>query len=167
MYTIILVAIIGIVIGVYQEIKDFGWEWDAIFSGILGAIVGAFAGFLIAWALPQNYTTDKWSEKIVSLKDNASVSGSFFLKCGQINGTMKYVYYLQNNDSTYQMWQANYYDAAIKYSDGQPKINITWLHSSKSLWNKFAIDLNENYGQTYVFEVPKGSIKNSYELDAQ
>lgn len=171
MYTIILFAIIGFILPLYEEIKDYrksyGFDWDMVGFGVISAIVCGFVGFLIAIALPVSYEKGSWSEKVVSLKDNASVNGSFFLGCGQINGTMKYVYYQQNVDSTYQMWQANYYDAVIRYTSTEPKIIINDYRPSKSVWNKFAIDINDESHQTYIFEVPKGSIKNSYELDAQ
>jgi hypothetical protein len=169
MYTIITLGIIGLIIGVVIYLKENSyWDWLIILiNAVVGAFIGAVIGAFVAWALPQSYTTEKYSAKLFSLSDNASVSGSFFLGCGQVNGVMQYSFYLQKTDTTYKMYQVDYYEAAIKYcTDSIPYVNITQKYLSKSLWNQFAIDkCSESYA-TYVFEVPKGSIKNSYELDS-
>jgi hypothetical protein len=164
MYTIILFALIGLL---FFPILNKEFDWDDFGLYFIFSVLGAFSGFIIAVALPVKYEKSSWSEKVVSLKDNTSVNGSFFLGFGQINSTMKYVYYQQNPDSTYQMWQANYYDAVIRYTSGEPKIIINDYRKSKSIWNKFAVDINDESRQTYIFEVPQWSIKNSYELDVQ
>ncbi len=169
MYTIITLYVIGYFFFMWVLYKDFeGFDSFVIFFPLIQSLLFALAGLFIAWALPVHYETTRWQENIVTLKDNNNISGRFFfLGSGIIEGRMKYVYYQQNTDSTYQMWQCDYTDAAIKYSDGQPKVNVTDVHWQKSLWNKFAIDLDDESRQTYVFEVPNGSIKNTYELDAQ
>ena len=167
MYTIILFYAIGYFFFLYDFYKESdGFDSYVIFFPLISSLYFACAGFIVAIVLPVNFETTKWQENLVTLKDNNSVSGNFFLGTGTINGQMKYVYYQQNYDSTYQMWQVDYFNAKIKYTDGQPKVNITDVRRQKSLWNKFAIDMDGS-SQTYIFEVPKGSIKNSYELDAQ
>jgi hypothetical protein len=65
------------------------------------------------------------------------------------------------------MRQADCYNAKIRYISTQPKVVITDKHLDKTAFNKWAIDMADESRQTYIFEVPKGSIKNSYELDAQ
>lgn len=169
MYTIISFYVIGYFFFLYITYKDFE-EWDGfvILFPFLEALLFALAGIFVAIALPVHYEANRWQENIVTLKDNNNIQGRFFfLGSGIIEGRMKYVYYQQNADSTYQMWQCDYTDAAIKYTEGQPKVNVTDVHGQKTLGNKFAIDLDDESRQTYVFEVPKGSIKNTYELDAQ
>lgn len=167
MYTVILFAVIGIVFVWYNEIRDgLDFFWDTVGYSILAGILGAFIGLVVAAILPQSYKTDKWSENLYTLQDNPSISGSFFLGSGQIGGVMKYVFYVNRNE-TYEMWTVDYYNASIKYST-TPKANITSTHPSKSLWNKFAIGFFDNKEKwTCVFEVPKGSIKNNFELDAK
>ena len=170
MYTIITLYIIGYVFFVYYNYKDWGdWsDWGfIIFFPLLQSLLFALAGLIIAIALPVKYETTSWTENIVTLKDNNSVEGRFFLGTGMINGSMKYVYYQKNDESTYQMWQADYYNAKIRYISTQPKVVITDKHWAKTTFNKWAIDMADESRQTYIFEVPQGSIKNSYELDAQ
>ena len=111
-------------------------------------------------------TYDKnYSLNIETLQDNNSVSGNFFLGCGQIECKMKYVFYYEEN-GLYRMMQLDYNLVQIKYSDGKPKVNVTENYPSKTFINNFAIDLDA-FDKTYIIEVPKGTIKNNYNLDAQ
>jgi len=169
MYTIITFYIIGYFFFLYVLYKDFdGFDGFVIFFPLIQSLLFALAGLIIGIALPIKYETTSWTENIVTLKDNNTTSGRFFfLGSGIIEGRMKYVFYLQNNDSTYQMAQADYYDAKIRYVNTQPKVVITDKHWAKTTFNKWAIDMADESRQTYIFEVPQGSIKNSYELDAQ
>ena len=171
MYTIYLLAIIPFCFVLYQclkEMKEWGFEWDTFWMFIPFSIGGAIIGFVIAILLPCSYNTYSFSVPIESLKDNSSVSGSFFLGCGNINGSMKYVYYCKEDSNTYKMWQAEYWQAAVRYTNTQPQVHITITDKDKnSLWNKFAIDIDEKYEWSCIFDVPKGSIKNNYELDSQ
>jgi len=172
MYTIILVALIGFLLPIISELIDCikykcSFSWDTIFLGFITSIMGSVIGLFIAILLPCKYENSEWSRDLMSLKDNTNVRGSFFLGSGQINGEMKFVYYVQYNDSSFKMWQASYYDAVIKYTSNKPQVVITDRHQSESLLNKFAIDLAGEEKQTYVFEIPKNSIKDVYELDSQ
>ncbi len=168
MYTIILFYIIGYFIFLYVVYKDFE-ELDAfvIFFPLLPALLISMVGFLIAIALPVKYKTSIWSENIIALKDNNSIQGSFFLGSGMINGKMEYIYYVQNDDSTYQMWQADYYKVKIRYTNNQPKAVITDTRIDDITWNKWAVDVDREDNQTYIFEIPRGSIKNNFELDSK
>ena len=167
MYTILLLSIIGFLIMVYIEYKDWGGlDFGVIIVSLLQTIFVALAALIIALMLPVKYETTSLADKIVTLKDNNSLYGSFFLGTWMIEGRMKYVYYQQNADSTYQMQQVDYYKARIRYVDSEPKIVVTDIRPKECMWNKFALDLSGS-DQTYIFEVPKGSIKNGYELDAQ
>tara|TARA_R110000744_G_scaffold378044_1_gene493705 strand:+ start:547 stop:1062 length:516 start_codon:yes stop_codon:yes gene_type:complete len=171
MYTIILFALIGFCIFIITELIDYkkGYGLDIDFSlCFFTSFIFVFIGLIIAIALPVKYEESSWDEEIVSLKDNTSISGNFFLGSGMINGTMRYVYYQKNQDETYKMWQTEYYRASIRYTNNTPKIVIIDKRESKSLWNKFALDpLNNESYQNYIFEVPKGSIEKDYNLDAQ
>lgn len=165
MYTVITFYVVGYFISLWWNYRQ--WDEWAVSLCFLEAFVFAFAGVFVALLLPMNYVTTTWRTEIVTLKDNNGVSGSFFLGSGVIEGQMRYVYYQKNNDSTYQMQQVDYYKARIKYTEGSPCIIITDIRTDESFYNKWAFDFDDYIKQTYVFEVPKGSIKNAYELDAQ
>lgn len=142
-------------------------------SGVLEYILCLFVGFAmglmialpIAISLPMTTYEEPHVIKIENLQDNNSVKGNFFLGCGQINGTMKYVCYYEEN-GYYQMLQIDYDKAKIKYCDSIPKITILEIKATKDKINLFAIDLDLGE-KTYIIEVPKGTIKNNYNLDAQ
>lgn len=167
MYTSILFAIIGAVIFLYRAYKERGDLDSEILSlSVPVTCISGLLGFMVALALPMKLETTQYSVPLESLKDNASVKGSFFLGCGQIEGRMKYVYYAQNEDSTFSMYQVDFNKARIKYSSGTAQVHVFTKEAASVWYNRFALDLDE--GQTwFVFEVPRGSIKNEYQLDAQ
>jgi hypothetical protein len=166
MLTILICVLIGAAINIYREWEDWGWDIILIQIGILGGLAGFVVGVVVAIILPAHYQTDKWSENLANLNDGSHIKGSFFLGSGQIEGRMTYAYYTQNQDSTFKLWQTEADVAIIKYSEGDPKIHITYVHPSERFINLFAIDLDDS-NWSCVFEVPKGSIKTNYDLDAQ
>jgi hypothetical protein len=115
--------------------------------------------------IPMDTYVKKSSVNIETLQDNNSVNGSFFLGCGQIEGKMKYVFYYEEK-GLYKMCQINYNLVSIKYSEGKPKVNILEIYPTESFINNIAIDFNV-FDKTFIIEVPKGTIKNNYNLDAQ
>lgn len=166
MILVILFAAIAMALFLYLEYNDFGITLSSILVSIFPGIGGALVGFLVALCLNMKYETDTWRVKLVSLQDGNSTKGSFFLGTGQFNGVMKYVFYTEDRPDEYRMWQVDYYEAVVKYTEGTPEEIITVKQPTKALWNKFAIDLNTKE-YSFVFLVPKGSIKSNYSLDAQ
>lgn len=166
MITILIAAIIGIALAIYNEYQE-GWGglFGYIMMSIIGALFGGVIGFIIATALPMQTYDKHYSLSIETLQDNSSVSGNFFLGCGQIEGKMKYVFYYEEK-GLYRMMQIDYNMVQIKYSDSKPKVNITENYPTESIINYFAFD-TDLFDKTYIIEVPKGTIKNNYNLDAQ
>ncbi len=163
MYLIIITGVIGIAIAIY-------FEYDSDFLGyilesILGGVIGGLIGVSIAIILPMDTYQKHSSVMLESLQDNNNVSGNFFLGCGQIEGKMKFVFYYKTKEF-YRMAQIDYDLVDIKYSDNKPKVNISTTYPTESFINNFAIDL-DCYDKTFIIEVPKGTIKNNYSLDAQ
>ena len=164
MFSVYLFALIGLIVFIIAEL-DGGWDWDDIGIAIPVIMVSALIGLIIGFCLPAIYTTEKWKVPLMNLQDHSSISGSFFLGCGQINGQMEYVFYTMEEDSTYRMWEVPYYDAKVKYVSGTPQEAITKVSQSNTFYNKFVICLSpDNY--SYVLEVPTGTIKTDFTLDA-
>jgi uncharacterized protein YneF (UPF0154 family) len=166
MMLIIIGAIIGVAIAIYQTYQD--WDFDFVIyllNSILGFMIGAFLGFWISISLPMSTYNKHYSVNIETLQDNSSVSGQFFLGCGQIDGDMKYVLYFEEK-GLYQMMQIKYNLVQIKYSKRTPRLNVTEIYLTDSWINYFAIDF-DIHDKTYIIEVPKGTIRNNYNLDAQ
>ena len=166
MITILIAAIIGIALAIYNEYQEsWGSFIDYVMMSMIGGLFGACIGFIIALTLPMQTYDKHYSLNIETLQDNSSLSGSFFLGCGQIEGKMKYVFYYEEK-GLYRMIQLNYNLVQIKYSDTKPKVNITENYPTESIINYFAFD-TDVFDKTYIIEVPKGTIKNNYNLDAQ
>ena len=66
-------------------------------ESILGGLIGGVIGVIIMLALPMKTEINTYTYKIETLQDNNSVSGSFFLGSGSIEGKMKYVFYYETN----------------------------------------------------------------------
>lgn len=167
MVIIIIGGVIGGIISSRSWLKDCGWDWFMIVTFICGCVPGAIVGGLLALALPANYKTDNWCDNLESIQDNNAISGKFFLGSGLINSRMGYVYYVKEDSNTYRMWQTDYDGATIRYSNEHPKICITYRHFDNSFWNYFAIDLPHNEIWKCIFYIPKGSIKQDFNLDAK
>ncbi len=151
---------------VYRNWSDYSEGFDYFINGIFGFLVGGSIGLLLAFLLPSKTETITYESKIVCLQDGGSSSGSFFLGCGSIKGEMQYVYYSDNGDSTYSLNQIGYRMAKIRYTTGTPRLLTSKKELTEDWYNKFSIPLH--YFREYrVFEVPRGSIQNNYNLDAQ
>tara|TARA_R110000782_G_C14630275_1_gene394341 strand:+ start:43 stop:546 length:504 start_codon:yes stop_codon:yes gene_type:complete len=167
MITIILLGIIGAIIGGRGWYKDFGLEVEVFMFGFFGLMFGCFIGFITAIALPTEVLKEDSPniKELVSLQDGSSVSGNFFLGCGSINGSMKYTYYYEVEKDLFKMGRTDYDRVLIKY-DSIPRLE-TFRYVQTDYWlNWFSIDLGQIKPQ-YIFHVPKGTIKNDYNLDAQ
>lgn len=167
MYTIIIFAIIGIIFAIMLNYGDrcplSQWFGTSFFL----ACIGAFIGALVAIALPTKTEIILTSYQLVTLQDNSSINGNFFLGCGRVNGSMKYIFYYEKKDM-FQMGQLDSYDIPIKYSDNPPKLEIYSETEVKGAWiNYFAIDKEDSYSKSYIICVPKGTIKQEFNLNAQ
>lgn len=164
MYTVYIFIVLGILGGI-----AFSWhEGESgglyILNSISGAFVGMFIGFVVAFSMSNDYSYEQRRFPLMSLQDNNSVSGTFFLGCGSIGESTYYVCYMETSEG-YKLKRVYYNDATIKFISDTPYIvyNISIKHSSN-----FALDIDGAETVTsYIFEVPKGTIKNEYKLDAQ
>ena len=167
MITIILLGIIGAIIGGRGWYKDFGLEREVFAFGFFGACFGSLFGLIISFAIPTEVLKEETPEirQLVSLQDGSSVSGSFFLGCGSVEGTMKYTYYYEVEKDLFKMGRIDYSKALIKY-DSTAYLE-TFRYVQTDYWlNWFSIDIKQIKPQ-YIFHVPEGTIKNNYNLDAQ
>lgn len=170
MLLILLGVIAGIIIGIYNTYGSYydcfmDYFMDYFMNIFIGTAFGAGISLFIAIAIPMETYKNEYSLDIESLQDNNSVSGNFFLGCGQIEGKMKYVFYYREND-LYRMMQLDYNLVQIKYSDSSAKVNVTENCPTEAFINKFSVDM-DLYHKTYIIEVPKGTIKNNYNLDSK
>lgn len=166
MLTIVLSALLVAILLIIYQAHDYYFNWvDTIMFSILGLLFGGLLGVCIALAFPMQIGYKQYSYPIASIKDNSSVSGQFFLGSGQVQGTMVYVFYTEEN-GVYRMNQAPYANVEIIFTEKEPKVYVTEPFRTDAWQNLFALDLTIN-PKTYVISVPNGSIKSVYNLDAE
>lgn len=165
MVTIIIFAVIGAVIGV---IAVYGDELElAILGALFGGIIGFAIGIIIALAIPSKMETVIDTYYLEALQDNNNVSGSFFLGSGSINGEIKYVFYYET-DGGYRMEQLSYDKTLIKYTNETPKVEFYRQEQTDAFINKFSVRVRGcGCDSKNIIYVPKGTIKQNYNLDAQ
>ena len=168
MYTIILGFILGIATSVFMFFrKEERDGFDLFISCFVGAMIGGVVSLFTSFLLPVKLKTDILKTPLEALQDNGSVHGSFFLGSGYVGESMKYVYYSMNGDSSYSLHEVSHRFASVKYTDGPPFMEIHEPKIDKSdFGSRFALRELDNEWRV-VFHVPRGSIKNDYNLNAQ
>ena len=163
------IVVFFFILGIFKN--DFDRIWKKILNG-LGFAIGAFVfSFIILFItliiIDGNINRPIVSSERVSiacLSDNVKQNGSFFLGCGQINGTFQYVYYKETKVGyTLETCRAKY--ASIVYTSGKPYVEYVYRSLPKdSFWKEYVSTKELRF---VVIHVPKGSIKSNYELDAK
>lgn len=169
MWTIIILAIIGAIVGIviiWGGIGDLKDILIYVSAAVMGAPMGAIIGIAVAVSIPAKTKLVVDAYKIESLQDNNSIHGGFFLGCGSVNGEMRYVFYYET-DGGYKMKQLRADDVLIKYADDNPRIEVHKKIRTDDLINKFSLRGGCGYCVKYIIYVPKGTIKQNYVLDAQ
>lgn len=148
-------------------LEYIGWLIVSMIYSVFGVIIGGSVGILVALAIPSKMKTVKIETKIVCLQDNNSTKGNFFLGSGNIDGIMKYSYYVETSDGGFKLKQTESELSTIKYSTEEPKIieyKSTMVDPKNAFINYFALDNNHS---VYEFLIPIGTIKTEYNLDAK
>jgi len=155
--------LIGLVLGLLVTLKTK--KRIIIEYGIFGGII---VGMLVAFLIPLKIEEKTYVYKIETLQDNQSISGKSFLGSGQVDGVMHYVFYYRKNGFI-EMEQLRYDQVKIQYSDEKPKIVMSKNVKIQSDWNYFALgDITTLLKPSdYIIYIPKGTIKNDYQLDAK
>jgi len=161
MITIIIVLIIVGYLFYRDECHYCFIEHLAIFVKI--GVTTVLIGGTILIVLPADTEINKYEYDLVTLQDNFSNSGSFFLGSGNIDGKMKYVYYYKSQGG-FKMGQIDYDNAVIRYGN-TPRIDRYRREMVDNWKSYFAMDIPHD--SLYVITVPKGTIKTNYNLDAQ
>lgn len=169
MYTIIICAVIFSAMAAILFLSE-RWMEDFIdfllvsIGVTLAFLIGAAVGFAISLCLPKDYVYEKATFELESIKDNSSISGSFFLGSGNINGTMSYAFYYKNSDNEYRLQTVQSDKAVIIYTDSIPVLEEYTLRMVKNNWSILGM---YDGRKEYKFKIPPGSIKNSFNLDSE
>lgn len=172
MWTFIIITAICVIVALRLATEDY-FDWSlgdvviAIFSMAIGAIVGIAISFGVTALIPGEYETKTETWNLEALQDNGGgVSGSFFLGSGTIDSKMMYVFYYEVGENQYKMGQVEYDDATVKYV--ADSVTPTVIQYRKEPTDAFINNFTVNYSSPwYDINIPKGTIKSGYVLDAQ
>ena len=163
-----LVLIFSIIIAIIVIIKAYDGLWpDGFFEWFLVIFIGAFIGFIffivsgviLIFSLPK--VIEYENIPIVSLQDSIGVSGHFFIGSGYIGDKPYYSYYVKENDG-FKLNNVNAENILIKYGE-TPYVKVP-----KSCHSDFDWIFPCAYGSSPIeIQVPNGSIKENYSLDAK
>lgn len=138
----------------------------AIFSSIIGSCLLLLTNLICMYYFP--YITHSVSRSIISIRDDSSIHGSFFLRSGTIDGTNYYVFYEKISKNSFQqnkvsaevtMIEEND-DVVPQYSYVLHQVNRQYLYGiSKYL---FIDDISGRYDQKIT--VPVGTIIKEFKL---
>ena len=165
--------------------------------GIGLTIVSCFISIFVSTVNPiteKQYSYDKLvsSSKIIALKDNNLLSGTFFLGCGSINNDEYYYYYTVSDegDIEFNKLSATHDNVKLRYcgDNEQPRVETyyetvnTVLITKPNIWNlsisdyisyhKYSVgDVIDNqiqdWHQQTIIYIPEGSIEQNYKIDME
>jgi len=164
---IFVICVLLCIGGMLYEFSDFGLDLgDVIMSTILGSIIGGaiylFISLFIMFGLPTETIT--YNTDIYALRDNTSVTGSFFLGSGNVDSTMKY-YYLTKSENGVTMNNINASSVIIVESFDKPHLEIQKTRIIDGFWkNQVAFNDIEPIIKTKIY-IPKDSIEYGFSVD--
>lgn len=136
----------------------------AIFGGIFGSF-----GLNVYFDLHDRIPEDRYTT-LYSMNDAIGAKGQFFLGSGTIDAAPVYTYYWQDGDR-FRLAYVYSSSAYIVYSDETPVLIHHGSRQRYSNWFSIGADdwsVNKHDGEDpYEFRVPKGSIMQQFNLDAQ
>ena len=129
-----------------------------VISFLASLVLGAF------FAAADMKVLTRQEQKLYALSDGNEIEGSFFLGSGSIDDNMKYVYIVEIEDKGYKMKTLGVNHAYINYTDETPTlVTISYVFDNNIL-NFFAVPFESH---EYIFNIPEGSITNSYIIDME
>lgn len=174
MITVILGFILGIVICLVNEYRDYKCIYGedvmlAFLGGMLGGLCGCVLAFIIGACTVNAYQYEDHIETktLISISDQSTVEGrKYFLGSGWVNEEMTFFSYYQDNEG-YKVHKSNAKNSIVRYTDGEPKIETHYKLPMKQKWYMyFGFDLSCGCNnEKHIYYVPEGSIQSNYNLD--
>ncbi len=162
----------------YEKLKvvEYGM---VTFALLFGALLGAFFGLLISCGTSIVYW-EKFDDieavheqvyhtEIISIKNESSVSGSFFLGSGGIGTSEHYYYFEKTNDGGIKRGQVSARHTVI-YERGNETPRVEWTHKTikKPLLVRMGFKetdyITRQYGP-YRLIVPENTVITRFQLD--
>ena len=127
---------------------------SAIIYLCCGGIVGSFF---------ETVSYNQTETPLITLKDNSTIDGSFFLGCGNIGSKTQYSYAIDTEFGIKIKTLSADKKIYFKYDEGAPA-----LITSEPVYSTLAEWLSAPcYNPIYTFRIPEGSIINEYKVDLE
>ena len=166
--------IIGFIVFIVMTIKLFCDDWYSLGEKLLDSLFILLASFLTSLivCIAASGITTACAEvdykvisdtKIVALKDNQNVSGSFYIMGGYVDEDL-YYYYAKETEFGYKTEKIKASDAYIKYTDDEAHIETHQGEFTSGVAYLFGFPMNES---RYVIYCPEGTITNEFSVDLE
>ena len=163
----LIIAVIIIVGVCCDEWNDFGDKiaYSVIIlltSFIISLLVWLFASIVISCSAEIEYGMVS-DTKIIALKDNQNISGSFYVMGGYVDEDL-YYYYATETEFGYKTEKIKADNAYIKYTDGETHI--------EKYEGEFANNNAYFFGgcicdDRYIIYCPEGTVTNEFNVDLE
>jgi hypothetical protein len=160
------IIILAIALAVGQLVFNLKEKVDWWYGFLPMFFFGAFCGAVAAAFIPVKYERVDRSFQLESMNDGQSVKGHFFLGTGSVDGVFKYSAYIKEGENEYWLLTVPTTSASISYTGDTPTVGYIYFVRKRVWWNYFGFGINKP-DDYYWFNIPAGSIKNNFVLDAQ
>lgn len=131
-------------------------------SFLISVLVLFFASMFISCGAEIEY--NKVSDtKIIALKDNQNVNGSFYIMAGYVNKDL-YYYYTTETEFGYKTEKIRADNAYIKYTDGETHIERYEGEFANEGTNLWAFPMCSD---RYIIYCPDGTVTNEFDVDLE
>ena len=166
--------IIGFVVWVAITIYFICDSWYDIGEKICNSMLVFFLSFLtslIVWlgasAITSCYAEIEYNmvsdTKIIALKDNQNVSGSFYIMGGYVDENL-YYYYATETEFGYKTEKIAADNAYIKYTDGETHIERYQGEFANTISYLFGVPMCND---RYIIYCPEGTVTNEFNVDLE
>ena len=158
----VICVLVGIGLGIWYNVKDWGFDSDTIGSAFLGGLIGLIAALLI-WLVVvlcpfQTAVAESHTTNISALADNARyegrVSGSVFLVQSRVDEKLKYSYMYEAEGKGYGFKEVPAATCYINYTDGQAYVRCD-SYDYKSGFMRWLFP--NIFGSEYIFYIPESA----------
>jgi hypothetical protein len=169
----VLCSLIAFIIYFFTSVNSTEWSRGEYWIGFVVFVVGAFVSIIIGFGIARflslffSISLEKVEEKsgeLGGLERESSLTGSFFLGCGNIGTERRYFFYRKKGkgyvpESVIVSDKVSFFEQ--EKPEDKPCLQV-YRKEMKSGWGQFfAISSLE---EEHRFYIPKGSIKTDYKL---
>ena len=150
-----------------DEWYDLGEKFVGIFLAFIITALSSLGVLIITSAIVSSVAEVEYNifsdTKIVALKDNQNVNGSFYIMGGYVNEDL-YYYYATETEFGYKTEKIKADNAYIKYTDSETHIEKYKPEFTKSYVYLFAFPMNLS---RYIIYCPDGTVTNEFRVDLE